>query len=118
MHRFVRGLAAWVVALSLLGGMALPYSADASVVDPDGACGPVLIVDHLKLSFESPLAPQGPEHCVLCHWWNAMASASTSQAVQIAAPADIHAHVLPASPLRADLEAGGHTAPRGPPSLG
>jgi hypothetical protein len=118
MHRLVRGLAAWLVALSLLGGMALPYSADASVFDPDGACGPVLIGDHLNLGFESPLAPQGPEHCVLCHWWNAMASASTATAVQFAAPADAHAHSLPASPLRADLEAGGHAAPRGPPSLG
>jgi hypothetical protein len=118
MHRLVRGLAAWMVALSLLGGMALPYSADASVIDPDGVCGPVLNVDHLKLSFESPLAPQGPEHCVLCHWWNAMASAATAHAVQLAAPADTHAHVLPASPLRADLEASGHTAPRGPPFLG
>ncbi len=117
MHRLVRGLAAWVVALSLLSGLALPYSADASVVDPDGACG-VLITDHLKLGFESPLAPQGPDHCVLCHWWNAMASASTAHAVHLAPPADVHAHVLPASPLRADLQAGGHAAPRGPPSLG
>jgi hypothetical protein len=118
MNRLVRGLAAWMVALSLLGGMALPYNVDASVVDPDGACGPILNVDHLKLSFESPLAPPGPEHCVLCHWWNAMASASTAHAVQLATPADIHAHVLPASSLRADLQAGGHAAPRGPPSLG
>jgi len=118
MHRVVRGLAAWVVALSLLGGMALPYSADAFVVDPDGACGPVLITDHLKLSIESPLAPEGPDHCVLCHWWNAMASASTAHAVQVAAPSDVNAHVLPASPLRADLQAGGHAAPRAPPSVG
>ena len=118
MHRLVRGLAAWLVTLSLLGGMALPYSADASVIDPDGACGPVLITDHLKLGFESPLAPQGPEHCVLCHWWNAMANASTAHVVQLAAPADVHAHGLPSLPLRADLEASGHTSPRGPPSLG
>lgn len=118
MHRLVRGLAAWALALSLVGGMALPYSADASVVDPDGACGPVLIADHLKLGFESPLAHQGPEHCVLCHWWNAMASASMAHAVQLAAPADIHSPLLPSSPLRADLQAAGHVAPRGPPSHG
>jgi hypothetical protein len=118
MHRLVRGLAAWIVALSLLGGMALPYSADASVVDPDGACGPVLIVDHLNLGFESPLAPQGPDHCVLCHWWNAMASASVTHAIQLAAPANVNAHVCCSSPLRSDLQAGGHAAPRAPPSLG
>jgi hypothetical protein len=117
MHRLVRRLAAWVVALSVVGGMTLPYSADASVVDPDGACGPVL-TDHFKLGFESPLPPQGPEHCVLCHWSNAMASASTAQAVQLAAPTDAHAQILAASSLRADLLTGGHTAPRGPPSVG
>ena len=118
MHRLVRGLAAWVLTLSFLGGLALPFTANASVVDPDGACGPVLVADHFKKSFESPLPVHTPDHCVLCHWWNAMATASTTSAVQIAAPAVANASVLPGTPLRSDLQTGGHAAPRGPPSLG
>jgi hypothetical protein len=118
MDRLVRQFASCLLTLSLLGGLALPFSARSFVVDPDGACGPVLIADHLKQSFESPFSLDRPDHCVLCHWWNAMASASASHTVQVAPPAATAASVLPVSPLRADLDAGGHAAPRAPPSLG
>ena len=118
MDRLVRQLASCLLTLSLLGGMALPFSTRSPLVDPDGACGPVLITDHLTQSFELPLSLDRPDHCVLCHWWNAMASASATHVVQLAPPATAAASVLPASPLRADLDAGGHAAPRAPPSLG
>ena len=118
MGRLLRSLASWAVTLSLLSATALPYTAGSPVVDPDGACGPVLIADHLTQSFEAPLSVDRPDHCVLCHWWNAMASASTTHTATFAPPATTTALVLPASPLRGDLDGGGHAAPRAPPSLG
>ena len=117
MGRLVRTIVAWMTTFSLIGGMTLPLSAWTPIVDPDGACGPVLVTDHLKQSFEAPVGVDRPDHCVLCHWWNAMASASTTHAVQLTPPATAAALVLPVSPLRADLEAGGHASPRAPPSL-
>lgn len=118
MDPLVRRLASWLVTVSLLAGMALPFSAGSPVVDPDGACGPVVIADHLTQSFESPLSLDRPDHCVLCHWWNAMASASTLHIVQVAPPSTATASLRPLAPLRAELVADGHAAPRAPPSLG
>jgi hypothetical protein len=83
--------------------------------DPDGACGPYVALDHSVEHFESPLeAPAG--HCVLCHYWQAMAGASVAGRTVVSPPEDFRndtgrrrAALVPLSDLT-------QTPPRGPPA--
>ena len=77
-------------------------------------CGPVLVLAHSIEHFEAPL-PAVPGHCVLCHYWNAMASASLSPSVDVAPPVANAADAGRFPPDRADLLIDGAAAPRGPP---
>ena len=66
----------------------MPVFARSVAADPDGACGPYVALDHSVDHFESPLeAPGG--HCVLCHYWQAMAGASVAGRTVVSPPEDI-----------------------------
>jgi hypothetical protein len=110
-----RRAAAWIVALSLIDGLMLPFVSSAAVADPDGACGPVFVLAHSIEHFEAPLpAPTG--HCAVCHMWNAMASASTSARADFAPPTNDAPDPALMRPDRLSLFEQSQASPRGPPS--
>ena len=111
-----RGFAGWAVIFSLLSGIWLPVSAASGTADRDGICGPVLILEHSIQHFEEFRPQDDSGHCVLCHWWNTLASASPSVAISVAPSAD-RASVLTGDPAsRPHVVDQGAASPRGPPA--
>jgi hypothetical protein len=81
----LRKLTAWTLAGSLIGGLLLPIFARSAAADPDGVCGPYVVLEHSVQHFEAPLdAPT--DHCVLCHYWHAIAGASVAGAASLLPP--------------------------------
>ena len=112
----VRGFAGWAVIFSLLSGIWLPVSAASRTADRDGICGPVLILEHSVQHFEASRPQEDGGHCVLCHWWNTLASATPSTAIAVAPsadPAGISIGGLAGRPHTVDQ---GARSPRGPPA--
>jgi hypothetical protein len=89
--------------------------ARSSAADPDGACGPYVVLEHSVQHFESPL--QAPtDHCVLCHFWQAMAGASVAGRAVFLPPEDILNDDGRVRPAFVPLSGSTQTPPRGPPS--
>ena len=83
--------------------------------DPDGVCGPYVVLEHSIQHFEAPLeAPT--DHCVLCHYWQAMAGAYAAGPAVFSPPElllnDDGRGRTPLVPLSDRTQ----TPPRGPPS--
>lgn len=117
MRVVVRNLAVWWVTLSLLAGAWLPLVAGSAVVDADGICGPVLVLERSVEHFEATQPPVRDQHCLFCHWRQTMSSAAASAIVAVAMPADIGpCAIRPATHGPALVETGS-PAPRGPPAV-
>ena len=111
----IRVLTAWALTGSLIGGMLLPVFGQSAAADPDGVCGPYVVLEHSVEHFEAPL--QAPtDHCVLCHYWQAIAGASVAVAAAFLPP-----EVLPSKggrwrPAFVPVFDRTQAPPRGPPS--
>lgn len=115
MRGISRRLGTVAVTLSLLSGSLLPFIAPPAVADSDGACGPVLVLAHSVEHFEAPL-PAETDHCVLCHFWNAIATGSVSTGAPLAPPDGTAAETLVLPTGRTARGALGEASPRGPPA--
>jgi len=94
----------------------MPVLARPAAADPDGACGPYVVLEHSVEHFEAPLeAPTA--HCVLCHYWQAMAGASVAGRAVFSPPEDILNDDERARTQFIPLADPTQTPPRGPPSL-
>ncbi len=112
----VRTITAWVVTSSFIAGLLLPVYAKSEVADPDGVCGPVLVLAHSIEHFEVPV--QAPtDHCVLCHLWNAMATASAADRAEFVVPEGRSNEAGRSQPDGLYLSDISQSSPRGPPSL-
>lgn len=114
--RALRTITAWVVTSSFIAGLLLPVYAKSEVADPDGVCGPVLVLAHSIEHFEVP-ADAPADHCVLCHLWNAMATASAADRTEVVVPDAALNDAGQSQPSRLYLSELSHSSPRGPPSL-
>ena len=115
MRAVIRTLTAWALTGSLVGGLLLPIFARSSAADPDGVCGPYVVLEHSVQHFESPVQAS-TDHCVLCHYWQAMAGASVAGRAVFSPPQELlneNGRVRAAFVPLSDLT---HTPPRGPPS--
>jgi hypothetical protein len=90
--------------------------ARSAAADPDGVCGPYVVLEHSVEHFEAPLAAP-TDHCVLCHYWQAMAGASVAGRVVFLPPQDILNDDGRARAALVPLSNVTQTPPRGPPSL-
>ena len=116
MRAGLRQVTAWVVTAALVAAALLPVFEKPAVADPDGACGPVIVLAHSIEHFEAPLAAP-TDHCAMCHLWNAMANASVSDREQFAAPElpiDDAGLGSPDHPYSSDHSP---SSPRGPPAV-
>ncbi|HXT72155.1 MAG TPA: hypothetical protein VN700_20535 [Vicinamibacterales bacterium] len=116
MRRARRQITAWAVTASLVVAVVLPAFEKPAVADPDGACGPVLVLAHSIEHFEAPVAAP-TDHCAMCHLWNAMANASISDSAQVTAPDEAVDTDSPRSPHRAYTSDLSPSSPRGPPAI-
>jgi len=111
----IRTLTAWALTGSLVGGLLLPVFARSSAADPDGACGPYVVLEHSIQHFEAPLeAPT--DHCVLCHYWQAMAGAAVAGRAVFSPPQDLLTDNAGVRASLVPLSDSTQTPPRGPPS--
>jgi hypothetical protein len=117
MRPLIRRFAVWAALLSLLGGVWLPFVAGSAVIDADGICGPVLVLEHSVRHFEATPPSTSDQHCLFCHWRHTMASAAASTIVGVAQPADIGPTAFRFSTHGPDLVVVGSPSPRGPPAV-
>ena len=116
MRAALRQVTAWVVSAALVAAALLPVFEKPAVADPDGACGPVLILAHSIEHFEAPLAAPN-DHCAICHLWNAMANASASDCAQFSVPDALIDDAGLRRPDRPYTSDHSPSSPRGPPAL-
>ena len=115
MWTLVRRLASCAVVLSLFGGFTLPLGTTAESFDADGVHGTVIIPEHLNQHFEAPVSNPA-EHCVFCHWWQAMSGARPIVTARVAPP-PVGARPVAFSPTDFALSgSAGHASPRAPPA--
>ena len=116
LRALVRIITAWVVTSSFIGGLLLPVFAKSEVADPDGVCGPVLVLAHSIEHFEVPVQAS-TEHCVLCHLWYSMATASAADRTEVVVPDAALNDAVRSQPDGLYLSDISQSSPRGPPSL-
>ena len=115
MWTLVRRLASCAVVLSLLGGFTLPLGTTTESFDADGVHGAVIIPEHINQHFEGPVSNPA-EHCVFCHWWQAMSSARPVVTAQVAPPSAMARPTAFSAADSALSGSTGHASPRGPPA--
>ena len=111
----IRLLTAWALTGSLVGGMLLPVFARSVAADPDGVCGPYVVLEHSIQHFEAPLEAPA-DHCVLCHYRQAMAGAYAAVPVVVSPPELLLGDDRRGRTAFVPLSDPTHTPPRGPPS--
>ena len=77
----------WALSLSLVAGLLFPLWGPTHFLqggDPD--CGPSGLMSHVVQQFEPVYHAPGVEHCVLCHSWRTLGSASTGTTRDVAIP--------------------------------
>jgi hypothetical protein len=116
MRTLARRLASVAVVLSLLSGLSLPLRVTSEPYDADAGHGAFVVPEHINQHFEESVSNRA-EHCVLCHWWQAMSNARPAPAILIAPPTAAPGPVAGVVNSRVDAETAGHPSPRGPPSV-
>jgi len=116
MCTLARRFASVAIVLSLLGGLALPFQTRSEPFDSDAGHGVFVVPEHINQHFEASVSNPS-EHCVLCHWWQAMSSARPAASLLIAPPTLAAGRVASLSKSRPESETAGHPSPRGPPSI-
>jgi len=115
MWTLVRRLASCAIVLSLLGGLALPFGTTTESFDADGVHGAIIIPEHINQHFEGAVSNPA-EHCVFCHWWQAVSSARPVVTARVAPPSVGARPVTFSSSGLALSGSAGHASPRGPPA--